>query len=144
MRKFRINVNGKSYEVGVEEIGVSNQQTSPAPIMQTPVQAQQPVAPTQEPAQTPVESSPATEEPKQPTVQAPPSGSTVVAAPMPGSIVSIKVNSGDVVEKGQVLVILEAMKMENEIMAPKSGKVVAINTSNGSSVNTGDPLISLG
>jgi biotin carboxyl carrier protein len=62
---------------------------------------------------------------------------------MPGTIVSVNVNVGDTVTQGQVLVILEAMKMENEIMAPSSGKVVAVNTSKGSSVNTGDALVSL-
>lgn len=56
----------------------------------------------------------------------------------------IKVSVGDSVNEGDVLCILEAMKMENEIMAPSAGKVVAINTSKGASVNTGDALISLG
>ncbi|KKH64034.1 hypothetical protein DU75_04245, partial [Methanosarcina mazei] len=58
-------------------------------------------------------------------------------------VLDIKVNQGDTVTEGQVLVILEAMKMENEIVAPRSGKVSAINTSKGSSVNAGDPLVSL-
>jgi biotin carboxyl carrier protein len=57
---------------------------------------------------------------------------------------SVNVSVGDTVKKGQVLVILEAMKMENEIMAPSDGKVVAVNTSKGATVNTGDALVSLG
>ena len=63
---------------------------------------------------------------------------------MPGTIMSVNVSVGDTVKKGQVLVILEAMKMENEIMAPSDGKVVAVNTSKGATVNTGDALVSLG
>jgi len=63
---------------------------------------------------------------------------------MPGNVVSIKVNVGDTVNEGDVVCVLEAMKMENEIMAPKSGKVVAVNTSQGASVNTGDALVSIG
>ena len=63
---------------------------------------------------------------------------------MPGNIVSVKVKIGDTVNSGDVLCVLEAMKMENEIMAPKAGKVVAVSTSAGSTVNTGDVLVSLG
>jgi len=63
---------------------------------------------------------------------------------MPGSIVSVKVKNGDTVNEGDVLCVLEAMKMENEIMAPKSGKIVAVCTSQGASVNTGDALVSIG
>ena len=122
MRKFNISVNGKKYEVEVEEVGGAS----------APVSAPKSAAPAPKPA------APAAAK------AAPPAGSTVVKAPMPGTIVSIKVNAGDTVKKGDVLVILEAMKMENEIMAPQDGKVVAVNTSNGASVNTGDALISLG
>lgn len=68
----------------------------------------------------------------------------VCPAPMPGTILDIKVSVGQSVNAGDVLCVLEAMKMENEIMAPAAGKVVAINTSKGASVNTGDALISLG
>jgi biotin carboxyl carrier protein len=63
---------------------------------------------------------------------------------MPGTILDVKVNVGDTVENGQVLLILEAMKMENEIMAPAGGKVVAINASKGASVSAGDVLVVLG
>ncbi len=126
MRKFNISVNGKKYEVEVEEVGGAS----------APVSAPKSAAPAPKPA-APAAAKPAAK-------AAPPAGSTVVKAPMPGTIVSIKVNAGDTVKKGDVLVILEAMKMENEIMAPQDGKVVAVNTSNGASVNTGDALISLG
>lgn len=136
MKKFIVNVNGKSYEVEVEEVGSSSQTSAPAPTtVAKPQPAQPKTAPKTEakPAQK-VESKPA---------QAVPQGAEVVDAPMPGTILDIKVAQGDTVKKGQVLVILEAMKMENEIMAPRDGKVTAINTSKGSSVNVGDPLVSL-
>ena len=127
MRKFNISVNGKKYEVEVEEVGGAS----------APVSAPKSAAPAPKPAAPAPAAKPAAK-------AAPPAGSTVVKAPMPGTIVSIKVNAGDMVKKGDVLVILEAMKMENEIMAPQDGKVVAVNTSNGVSVNTGDALVSLG
>ena len=128
MRKFNISVNGKKYEVEVEEVGGAS----------APVSAPKAAAPAPKPA------APAPAAAKPAAKAAPPAGATVVKAPMPGTIVSIKVNAGDTVKKGDVLVILEAMKMENEIMAPQDGKVVAVNTSNGVSVNTGDALVSLG
>ena len=62
---------------------------------------------------------------------------------MPGTILDIKVNENDTVKEGQVLVILEAMKMENEIVAPRDGKVVSINVTKGQAVNAQDPLVSL-
>ncbi len=63
-----------------------------------------------------------------------------MTAPIPGTILSINVNAGDTVQEGQVLMILEAMKMENEIMAPRAGKVVSINTTKGSAVESGTLL----
>ena len=120
MRKFNISVNGNSYEVEVEEIG-----GAPAPVQKS-------AAPAPKPAAAPKAAS------------APVSGATTVEAPMPGSIVSVKVKNGDTVNEGDVLCVLEAMKMENEIMAPKSGKIVAVCTSQGASVNTGDALVSIG
>lgn len=124
MRKFIINVNGNSYEVEVEEVGGV---ATSAPVAVSPKAAPAP-APKAAPA----------------PAAAPPAGATTVSAPMPGSIVSVKVKVGDTVNEGDVLCILEAMKMENEIMAPQAGKVVAINANQGASVNTGDPLVSLG
>lgn len=128
MRKFNISVNGKSYEVEVEEIGgvpVSS------PISKSAAPAPKPAAPKAAPA-------PAA------AAAAPVAGATTVEAPMPGNIVSIKVKNGDTVNEGDVLCVLEAMKMENEIMAPKAGKVVAVCTSQGAAVQTGDALISIG
>lgn len=127
MRKFIINVNGSSYEVEVEEVGGAPSAAPAAPRAAAPAPA---------PAAAP-KAAPA-------PAAAPPAGATNVTAPMPGSIVSVKVSVGQSVNAGDVLCILEAMKMENEIMAPSAGKVVAVSASAGSTVNTGDVLVSLG
>lgn len=119
MRKFMINVNGTSYEVEVEEIGGAA-------------------------ASAPVAAAPAAAPKAAPAPAAAPAGGTKVNAPMPGTIADVKVAVGDTVTKGQVLVLLEAMKMENEIMAPADGKVTAILANKGASVNTGDALVVLG
>ena len=126
MRKFIINVNGNSYEVEVEEVGGA---PSAAP---APKAAPKAAAPAPAPKAAPAPAA------------APPAGAANVTAPMPGNIVSVKVKIGDTVNSGDVLCVLEAMKMENEIMAPKAGKVVAVSTSAGSTVITGDVLVSLG
>ena len=122
MKKFVIKVNGNVYDVEVEETAgfVNTPISAPAPA-QTPAPAPAPaVAPASAPA-----------------------GATVVSAPMPGTILDIKVSAGQSVKAGDVLCVLEAMKMENEIVAPAAGVVAAINTSKGASVNTGDALVSI-
>lgn len=132
MRKFNITVNGNSYEVEVEEVGgVSTSAPAPRPAA-APSRAPKAAAPAAKPA------APAAKP------AAPAAGSTTVTAPMPGNIWEVKVNVGDEVKNGDVLVVLEAMKMENEIMAPADGKVVSINAPKGTAVNAGDVLVVLG
>ena len=131
MKKFNITVNGKSYEVDVEEVGgvsmpVSRPQPTAAPVPSAPKA-------TPAPAPAPV-AAPA------PVIM----GGETIVSPMPGTILDVKVAVGDTVSNGDVLVILEAMKMENEIMAPCSGKVLSVNCNKGASVNSGDVLVVIG
>ncbi|MBQ3479472.1 MAG: acetyl-CoA carboxylase biotin carboxyl carrier protein subunit, partial [Clostridia bacterium] len=78
-----------------------------------------------------------------PKAAAAPAGAEAIKAPMPGNINAVNVSNGQSVKKGDVLVILEAMKMENEIMAPRDGVVASVNVTKGATVNTGDVLLSL-
>ncbi len=93
-------------------------------------------------------SAPAAEAKAQPAAQQPApanvSGGEAIKAPMPGTILDVRVNVGDSVKRGQVILILEAMKMENEIVAPADGTVVQIQAVKGASVNAGDVLVVLG
>ena len=126
MKKFNITVNGNQYEVEVEEIKDSS--TSATRIQhQAPVAAPQPSAPTAPKV-----------EAKKPVVT---NGAGSVKAPMPGTINDIKVTEGQAVKAGEVLVILEAMKMENEIMSPADGIVKQIAVAKGASVSSGDVLV---
>lgn len=118
MRKFHVNVNGTSYEVEVEEIAAG-------------------AAPAAAPAQAPAAPAPAPAAPA-------PAGAASVTAPMPGNILDIKVKVGDTVEANTVVIMLEAMKMENEIYAGAAGRVTAINVTKGSTVNSGDVLVVIG
>lgn len=127
MRKFIINVNGNSYEVEVEEVGGASASISrPAPKAAAPAAAAPAAPKAAAPASAPVTAS---------------AGQEVIESPMPGNIWKILVKEGQEVKSGDVLLILEAMKMENEILAPRDGKVASITTSEGSAVNTGDKLV---
>ena len=134
MRKFQIVVNGTSYEVEVEEIGAG---ASAAPIPAAPA-APAAVAPAPKAAPAPAAKPAAAPAPK-----AAPAGAETIKAPMPGTIMDIKVSGGQWVKKGDVLLILEAMKMENEGMAPRDGVVASVMTSKGAQVNSGDALVAL-
>lgn len=139
MKRFRITVNGKEYEVGVEEIR-DGQGTVSAVSAAAPAPAPQPVA------KAPVTQAPAAAKPAAPAAApkaAAKGGNGLVTAPMPGVISEILVKEGQSVKRGEVLLMLEAMKMQNEIMAPYDAEVAEIATAKGASVNTGDPLMVL-
>ena len=135
IKKFRITVNGEVYEVEVEETGSEG---SVAPVQTS---APRPVAPVARPvASAPVKAaSPAAARPA-----AGPAGAGSVTAPMPGTILEVKVSVGDQVKAGQPVVILEAMKMENEITATQDGTVKEVRVSKGATVNPGDVLVTIG
>ena len=111
MKRYNITVNGKAYDVAVEELDAGS---APAPAA-APAAAPAPVA-----------------------------EGTKVTAPMPGTILDIKVAVGDTVASGQAICVLEAMKMENDVNAPCAGKVLSINTTKGSAVETGAVLAVIG
>ena len=138
MKKYNVTVNGKTYEVEVQEAGGA------APVYAAPVAA--PLA-APAPVAAPVAAAPAAAAAPAPKATAPaaaPSaGATIISAPIPGKILDIKVAVGDAVKKDQLLLILEAMKMENEIFSPNAGIVDTIPVSSGDSVNAGDLLVSL-
>lgn len=135
MKKFHIKVNGKEYEVEVEEIGGS---LAPVTQVSTPTAAKAaPVTPSVAPAtsQETKTAAPA------PAAAAAPEGAEVITAPMPGKIMSIKVQVGQQVNAGDLILYLEAMKMENEIFCGRSGTVKEIRVSEGTAVNPGDALV---
>lgn len=137
MKKFVIKVNGVAYDVEVEENATGSASVPAASVPAAPAAAA-PAAPAAAPAPA------AKAAPKAAAPAAAPAGSETVKAPMPGTILNVNVAVGDSVKKGQILCVLEAMKMENEIVAPRDGQVAAIQASKGASVNAGDPLVSLG
>ena len=120
MKNYKVNVNGTEYKVSIELIS----ETEAA----APVAAPAPAAP-----------APAAPAPAAPAAAAP-AGGEKVNAPMPGTILSVNVKVGDGVKKGQVLVILEAMKMENEIMSPVDGTVTFVGVNQGSTVESGSAI----
>jgi glutaconyl-CoA decarboxylase len=143
-------LNGKDYEVEVERGQAVMVNVSDTPAAAAPVAASVP-APTAAPAPVPAPApavaaapAPAPAPAAAPAPALVPAGGETVSAPMPGTILSVKTTVGAQVKRGDVLLILEAMKMENEIVAPREGTVVSIVTSAGASVDTGDALVILG
>ena len=107
MKKYRVNVNGNTYEVEIEQIDGA---VDPAPAAPAP-------SPTAAPAE-----------------------GEILVAPMPGTILAVNVKNGQCVKKGDVLFILEAMKMENEIMAPVDGVISSVSITKGAAVESGETL----
>ena len=120
--KYRVVVDGTAYTVEVESLGAGT--AMPAPV--APVAPSAPAAPAPAPA---------------PSAPAAPAEGSQVTAPMPGKILNVKVNVGDSVKEGDLVLLLEAMKMENEVFASATGKVVQIPVKSGDTVNTGDVLM---
>ncbi len=121
MRRFNVTVNGVSYDVLVEEVGQEASAPTTAPVA--------PKAPVAAPAA--------------PKAPAAPAGAVAVKAPMPGTIMKINVSAGQAVKKGDVLCVLEAMKMENDICAPQDGTVASVNVQKGASVASEEVLVTL-
>ena len=130
---YNVTINDKVYEVEVEK-GKANLIRTPA-VAAAPAPAAAPVAAA--PAAAPAPAAPAA---PAASVQA---GTTPVNSPMPGTILDVKVTVGQAVKEGDLVVVLEAMKMENEIYAPCAGTVAQILTNKGASVDTGAPLVTI-
>ena len=128
--KYLVSLNGKDYEVEVErgEAILVDVRDTPAPVAAAPIAA------------APVAAAPAAAA----AAPAAPVNGTPITAPMPGTILSVKVTAGQAVKSGDLICTLEAMKMENEIMAPKSGTVTQVAVSKGTNVETGAPLVFIG
>ena len=120
MKNYRITVNGNVYDVTVEETGAGAPAVATAPVA-APVAAPKAAAPKATGSE----------------------GGVKVNAPMPGKILSVKASVGAAVKKGDVILVLEAMKMENEIVAPQDGTVASINVNSGATVEAGDVLATL-
>lgn len=125
--KYKVTLNGKVYEVEVEkgEAILVDEYTAAAP---APVAAAPVAAPTA---------------PAAPVAAAPATGGEAINAPLPGTVLDVKFSAGQAVKKGDIIVIIEAMKMENEVLAPRDGVVAGVFVQKGSSVDTGAALATL-
>ncbi len=121
MKKYRVNVNGTVYEIQLEEVTGAEANVAP-------VAPQSPAAPAPAAVSAPAAT---------PAPTAAPAGAEAVNAPMPGTILNVCVNVGDSVKAGDTVMILEAMKMENEIAAPRAGKIASVNVNKGATVESG-------
>ena len=129
---YKVTLNGKIYEVEVEkgEAMIRAEYDAAAPVAPAPAAPAAPVAaaPVAAPAATPAPAA---------------AGEGVVQSPMPGNINAVKFSAGQSVKAGDVIIILEAMKMENEIVAPKAGTLKSVFVTKGATVNTGDALFEI-
>ena len=119
MKSYTITVNGQAYDVQVEEKGGSS--VASAPVAAAPAAPAPKAAPAQEVA----------------------ADAEKITSPMPGTVLDIKVNAGDSVKRGDTLIVLEAMKMENNIVAPRDAIVASVNVAKGDSVESGSTLVAI-
>lgn len=125
MKRFLIKINGKTYDAEVEVIGASAAAPAVAPA----------------PAAAPKAAAPA---PAAPAAAPKAGGPANVTSPLPGTVLRLVKNAGDTVAAGEVVMIVESMKMENEVAAPEAGRIASIAVAAGSAINTGDLLFTLG
>ena len=147
MRKFIVQVNGVQYDVEIEEIGGAQA----APAAPIPAAAPAATAPAPAAAAAPAQAAAAPAAPAAPAQSAPAAapaqsaaggvmGGETINAPLPGTVLDIKVSAGQNVNKGDILFVLEAMKMENESLAAHDGVIASVNVEKGAAVNSGDVL----
>ncbi|MBS7324904.1 MAG: acetyl-CoA carboxylase biotin carboxyl carrier protein subunit [Angelakisella sp.] len=123
MKRFLIKINGKTYDAEVEVLGASAAAPAPAAAPKAAAPAPAPAAPAAAPKA---------------------GGPANVTSPLPGTVLRLVKNAGDTVAAGEVVMIVESMKMENEVVAPEAGRIASIAVAAGSAINTGDLLFTLG
>lgn len=145
MKEYKYKINGKDYTVAIGEIegNIANVEVN-GTAYKVEMEKKEEEKPIVKPIARPAASKPAAAPAAQPAAGAAPAGGKGVKSPLPGVILEVKVNVGDEVKKGQTVVILEAMKMENNINADRDGKIVAINVKAGDSVLEGTDLVIIG
>ena len=120
MKNYKVTVNGNTYEVGVEEVGGAPEVKTVAPAAPVPDAA-----------------------PKAPAAPVIAAGAEEIVAPLPGTVISVNVAVGDQVKAGQILIIFEAMKMENELVAPRAGTVTKVHVAKGDALESGKAVITI-
>lgn len=142
MKKYRITVNGKTFDVDVEEVGAQKSGHSPVSAPGAPAPAPV-VAPASVPARKAVTAQAPAVSPAAPRPAAPAGGATAMKSPLPGKILKVMATPGSSWKKGDTLLIIEAMKMENEILAPRDCMVEEVAVESNQTVKTGDLLLTL-
>ena len=143
MKAYKFKINGKEYEVAVNSIEGKTADVTVNGINYSVEMENGASAPTPAPAQS-AAAAPAPEEKIAPATSAPSGSGKAITSPLPGVIISVDVKEGAAVKRGQKVAVIEAMKMENEILAESDGTVTAIHVSKGDSVAEGDNIVTIG